>query len=73
MKEAKSHSFNDFSIPAVYIFIVPINWRLLVKQYCVRCLGPTFKMNSLTDKLLQRNSLVKKIKKHIHFSPVFSD
>lgn len=60
MKEAKSHSFNDFSIPAVYIFIVPINWRLLVKQYC---LGAMFKKNSLADKLLQRNTSVLKINK----------
>lgn len=63
MKEAKSHSFNDFSIPAVYIFIMSISWRLLVKQYCVRYLGAMFKKNSLADKLLQRNTLVFKINK----------
>lgn len=62
MKEAKSHSFNDFSIPAVYIFIVPINWKLLVKQYRAHCLGATFKKNS-ADKLLQRNTLEFKINK----------
>lgn len=63
MKEAKSHSFNDFSIPAVYIFIVPINWKLLVKQYRAHCLGATFKKNSLADKLLERNTLEFKINK----------
>lgn len=63
MKEAKSLSFNDFSIPAVYIFIVPINWRLLVKQYCVRYLGVLFEKDSLADKLLHRNTSVFKINK----------
>jgi len=46
MKEAKSRSFNYFSIPAVYIFIVPINWGLLVKQYCVHYLGALFEKDS---------------------------
>lgn len=63
MKEAKSLSFNDFSIPAVYSFIVPINWRLLVKQYCVRYLGVLFEKDSLADKFLRRNTSVFKTNK----------